>query len=541
MANSIVQVNVSQQLAPAPLTLQQTGAFVSVGGTSNLPGSLTLLTSASALTSLLTAPISVSSITQTGGLATATVNQTTATGGTYNATTGLVSLTLAASAGLAPGAAVTVAGAAGSGSFADIDGNWQAAAGTGGTTLNFFVAPGLTMTIASASNVQPNLGATSDTYNVNITGAFQSGYNGTFLATVASATTFTFAVPIGTVSPATGSPTYTQAGVSELLQMVTTFFAQGIGVAPYVLELGPLEPAAAITALNTWITSNPGIVYIWLVPRVFSSQSSYLTFVANYESTTAKVYFFTTMTNSNYTSFTNLMKSVVGMVEAPGASLVEFSLASAMYVALNQKPSNTNKVTPFAFAYITGVTPYPLPGNGPTLAAFKAANVNYVGTGAEGGINKAIILWGTTMDGQDFLKYWYSVDWVQLNVDQAISNAIINGSNNPVNPLFYDQQGISVLQGVAASTMNSGITFGMVLGNVTQTELDGPDLAAALNAGTYANQTVVNAVPFIVYATDNPSDYPAGIYKGFTIVYTPLLGFKQIIFNVIVTDFVVNP
>jgi hypothetical protein len=36
---------------------------------------------------------------------------------------------------------------------------------------------------------------------------------------------------------------------------------------------------------------------------------------------------------------------------------------------------------------------------------------------------------------------------------------------------------------------------------------------------------------------ENPNDYPAGIYRGFSIAYTPLRGFTQIIINVTVSSF----
>src|ERR1044072_3831322 len=50
---SIVQVNVSVITAPTPSTLQQTGAFISCGGTTRSTNSLTLITQVSDLTAIL--------------------------------------------------------------------------------------------------------------------------------------------------------------------------------------------------------------------------------------------------------------------------------------------------------------------------------------------------------------------------------------------------------------------------------------------------------------------------------------------------------
>jgi hypothetical protein len=215
-------------------------------------------------------------------------------------------------------------------------------------------------------------------------------------------------------------------------------------------------------------------------------------------------------TLANYSSWTG-KKSAVVMVEDVNAPMTECSAAAMLWNALNYNPSDTNKVAPMAFQYVVGVTPFS--GNQTVQQTLKTANVNYIGTGAEGGISNTLILWGVTADGRDY-TYWYSVDWVQININLSLSNAIINGSNNPINPLYYNQAGINTLQKVAQGTMNSGVAFGLVLPPVT-----------------------VQAVSFSTYVTNNPSDYSIGKYAGLSVTYTPARGFTQIIFNVNVSDF----
>jgi hypothetical protein len=207
------------------------------------------------------------------------------------------------------------------------------------------------------------------------------------------------------------------------------------------------------------------------------------------------------------------MKCAVTLIEAPAAPGTEFSMAALFWVTLNYNPSPINLVTPTAFSFVVGVTPYPTAGNAALRATLKAAFVNLIVQAAEGGISNTAIFWGTTQDGHDF-TYWYSVDWVQINIDLNLSNEIINGSNNPQNPLYYDQNGINRLQAKAQATMNSGVAFGLVLPPVT-----------------------VTAVPFATYVRDNPGDYPAGVYNGLAVTYTPQRGFTNITFNVDVTGF----
>jgi hypothetical protein len=432
MANNIVQVNVSQTIAPAPSTLQRTGAFLSVGGTTLDQGVSALITQESELTALLRPAAAISSAT-------------------YGS---LISYTCTAPHGIPIGNVVSI------------------------TTAGF--SP--------------------------------SGYNGTFDATATTSTVFT---RVSTNPGAmTVAGTWIPAFVAELASMADTFFAQGSAASVYVLELGLSNAATAVAYLDTWISaSTPQIYYAYLCPRQFTDNAAFLALMADFEATTAMTYFYTTATLANYTGLTVLMKCVVAMIESPDAPSSEFSLAAAFYALLNTNPSTTNKVAPFSFRYLFGVTAYPLLGNGALFATLKAARINWVGTGAEGGITNTVLMWGTTRDGRD-ISYWYSVDWVQINVALDLANEIINGSNNAINPLYYNQDGINRLQARSQATMNRGISYGLVLAPVT-----------------------VAAVPFPTYVLNNPSDYPIGKYAGLSVSYTPARGFIEIIFNVNVTDF----
>ena len=370
-------------------------------------------------------------------------------------------------------------------------------------------------------------------FATTIAGNTPAGYNGTVMATVTGASTFTYPL---TTDPGTATVEGTFTISGELVSMANTFFAQGSQLGIYVLELGAGTVSTEVTALQTFITANPAVFYAYLIPRGWDANSSFLAFLAGYESTTSKTYFFITTTTANYADYTALMKCAVTLIEAPTIPVNEFSIASLIWVALHYNPSGTNRVTPYTFSFVYGVTAYPIFGNNALMAALKAANVNVIGTAAEGGLTNTMISWGTTMDGNDF-SYWYSVDWIQINLDLNIANAVINGSNNPTNPLYYNQQGINVLQDVAVATVQTAITDGMANGPVVRSSLDPTDFLVALDAGTFTGDNVVNAVPFLPYTLENPNDYAIGKYSGFTAVYIPSRGFKAIIFNVNVTDF----
>jgi len=398
-----------------------------------------------------------------------------------------------------------------------------------------------TTNLVTVTTAAPHGITIGDTVEVTLTGFVPAGYNGTVQATATTATAFTYPL---TTNPGTTTTVgvYTLEDVAELVQMNTTYWAQGRGNGVYVLELGPGNAADGIVALQAWIVANPGVFYSYLVPRPWGIEPTFFPFASNYTSDTAKTYFHLTTTlaywQANPTLFAATLKSVIVTIEAPSIPTTEFSAAAGFYVTLNLNPSSSNRVTQAAFSFLVGVTPYPVMGNSSLFVTLAAANINIVGTGAEGGISNTIWLYGTTLDGEDFNKYWFSIDNVQINLDLFTSNAVINGSNNRLAPLDYNQAGINTLQAVAVSTMKTEVGYGLALGSVIATQLSAADLAEALGNNTYSGQILVNAEPFSPYVQENPSDYTDRIYQGLTVVYTIQNGFREIVYNVNVANFV---
>ncbi len=455
VSTQIVQLQVTETIAPSPSTLQQTGVFVSQGGTTAAVNSLTLLTSSADLANVLAAPLSLSTLSWSGGVVTATTS----------------------------------------------------------------VVHGLT-------NAQ--------VYYLTIAGAVPTGYNGSYACTITGTTTFTYPL-VSNPGNETAPGTYVSATRNQLIQQNATFWGQGTNLAVYVLELGPGSVSAGVATLTTWLQNNLGTVYGILVPREWDGAAAFLGLIAQYTNTTSQLYFWVTTTNLTFSNYTT--KNVFALIEAPALPAVEFSLAAVFWVALHYVPSSTNQITQLAFSYVFGVTPYPAVGSTTLFTTWKAAGVNYISTAAEGGISNNMVVWGSVMSGQPY-NFWYSADWLEINIDLNMANAIINGSNDPQAPLYLNQQGINTLQAVGARTLTSAITFGLLLGTVVQSELDGPTYGAALAAGKFAGQAVLNAVPFVAYYTASPDDYGTGTYNGFACTVTPLRGFGSITFFINLTNIV---
>ena len=412
--------------------------------------------------------------------------------------------------------------------------------------LTPLLAPGLTLTglvwsngTVTATTQNPIAGLTSsETFTTTISGASPAAYNGTVVATVTGANTFTYALASNPGS-ATSFGTYTPGNQVELNQMATTLFAQGSTVGAYVLELGALDATGGANALSTWLTNNPGQFFSFLVPRNWDGNAAFLSLVNQYTSPTAMVYFFTTTTTGTYTDYSASQKCVFAGVEAPTVSATgsEFTMAADFRNSLAYNPSSTNLMTPFGNSYVFGVTAYPAKGNNSLLTTLSNANINYVATGAEGGQPSTTLIWkGNTLDGNDF-TYWFSVAWIQIFGQQSLALAVENGSNNPLAPLWYDQAGINTLQDVLATTVTNAVSFKLASGGITKTALDPTTFAQNFQNGLYAGQNVVNAVPWVTYTQQNQANWKAGIY-GLGLVYLPSRPFKQILLNITVSNLV---
>jgi hypothetical protein len=370
-----------------------------------------------------------------------------------------------------------------------------------------------------------------DVFTTTIAGVTPAGYNGLVRATVTGANTLTYAL-LSNPGAQTVAGTYTVPGVGELVAQMNTFYAQGSQQSVYVLELGAGDQTTGPAALGTWDATNPDIFYSYLVPKGWDASAGLTALMASYQALNAQKYFFITSKVSTYAAaYSALQKCGYVLIEAPGTPLTEFSCAAPFQRSLAYAPSTTNRMTQFRYAFLFGVTPYPTFSNGTLLTTLQNAKVNVIGTGAEGGISTAVNWWGTMLDGNDF-SVWYEIDWIQLQCDQAVANAVINGSNDPLNPLYYNQPGINQLQDVTVQTVQNAITFGLANGTSARAAMDGPVFSNALATGQFLDQDVVNAVPFITYIQENPANYEAGLYGGLSVVFIPQKGFSKVIFNI---------
>jgi hypothetical protein len=93
---------------------------------------------------------------------------------------------------------------------------------------------------------------------------------------------------------------------NEIIEMNTTFWAQGTTRAVYVLELGDVSVAAAVAALADFIDEDISLgntyqkFFSYLVPREWDGETTFKTLTGLYTSPASLVYFFVTTTIATY-------------------------------------------------------------------------------------------------------------------------------------------------------------------------------------------------------------------------------------------------
>lgn len=553
---NIVTVLISQQVAPAPETLQQTGAILSQGATTLSPLNYLMVTQPSDIAPYLTGALQLVSLVWSGGVVTATAAQPhgmaagdsqylTISGATPSGFNGSFLCNPTTSTQFTypllvnPGAA-TVPGYWSPEAVGELSSQVASYFGQNGVVATFVLELG-------PGSVADGVAALSQYIAQNPNSAYTAGAQGFFYSYLVSRTWDGNAAFLsflqGFQSP--GARTY-----FNVTMTLSTYQQYTNGLFKDVIALIESPATTAYPGQNisniSWSATDGGIVTVafptahgvapgtWfqLVGNVPNGYNGYWQALPG--SAAGTLYYALAVSPGTVTTPGSLVAS---RTVNSGVGANEFSIAAPWRTALNWQPASNFRVPPYNYSYLYGVTPFPQRNNNSLLTTLRQAFVNVVATASEGGSSNTILNPGKTMDGKAF-NYWYATDWVAINLDLALAAAVINGSNNPLAPLYYNQDGIDYLQGIAAGVLSSAVTFGLGAGAVVLTTLTGPAFANALQRGTYAGQIVINAVPFFPYLQSAPDDYANQVYKGFGCQFIPQLGFDAIVFSLVVTDFV---
>jgi hypothetical protein len=547
MVNPIVTVNVSLTQPPAPNNLQKTGAIISQGGTTLGVQSYQLITEPDDLTPYLAAPLALSSLSWSSAYG------------------GQVTATAASAHGIAVGQAfiTTIAGAVPSA----YNGTYRCIA----TTTTAF-----TYYLASNPGSETTPGTYTPRNSAELVAAVASYFG-------QGKTQSVYVLELGAGEPATGisnlsafiaaQPTQkfyaylvprNWDGVSSFLTLVAlyentnsqTYFFTTTNPQNYALYTSTMKSvipfieapfygrwSTNVITAGSWsggsatltTTSAHGVYPGQFFQISGVSPSGYNgRFMALPGTTGSTLVYAVASDPGAYVSGGTLVQSLYASAGVPATS---FDLATYFQIVLSQSPNGTTRVPPFAFNFLYGVTQFPVQGNASFLTQLTAANISYVASAGQGGLSQNMLFKGHSADGKPF-NYWYAIDWLSINLVLDLTNAVINGSNNKSNPLYYNQDGINRLEQVAFGTCSRSIQFGLFLGTPKQYGYSQDEFNQRYNDDEFTAQLAINAVPFTTYTTLNPDDYPQGLYGGLSAIAIPQNGFEEIIFNVTATQFI---
>jgi hypothetical protein len=441
VTQQIVQENVQVTPAPAPSILQQSGALVSVGGTTITTGDTQFFSGPAAALAVLS------------------------DAGNFAELTNQINTYFAQNSG-SPNVGISI-----------LELGVQSPVSAGITALEAFIN-GTEQQQFYGYAVPFTWDGLSGVISVTVTDG-GTGYTGS--------PTVAFSAPGGSGTTATG----TVVAVGGVITGVTiTNPGTGYTAAPTLTFTGSGTDAAATATIGSPLNA----------------------MAANFSSNTSKTYFVVKTTSTTISAYAPTTKSIIAWVDSPTAASTESGAAAMLYNLIAQNPSAAMPAGPVAYRFLFGITPWPQTvANQAAITTILTAFGNIALTGAEGQISNAIIFKGTVMSGAQIMQ-WYGLDWFQIQCKISLAAGVIAGSNtNP--PLIYSQGGINTLETGLQTEVTDGISFQLL------------------------QSASISAVPFATFIADNPSDFPAGIYSGFSATAVSQSGFLTITFDIDAVQF----
>lgn len=335
---------------------------------------------------------------------------------------------------------------------------------------------------------------------------------------------------IQNVSPTTLSSILKEtdpATATEFSKSIQGYFNYSGNRSVNVLELGQVSETTTLqtqaTQIDTIIKSGLHRSYMYLIPTSFYIENSpIVSIMQEYTKETSAQYFMISTTadvttDAVATQFKNL-KSCFLVYDNSDTSQ-NINLAGSILGILASSKfdiSGNNKASPLNFKILQGFKFNPI--NRVLLNKLTQYPANFIFNE----VGYATIGNGRYTNG-DAWDYWYQWDLTQLALQQKITQLLINGVNNPVNVIRFDQQGIDIINASVKSTLSEYIQLGCI-----------NTYAMALNP---ANNTLVglnniNTIDFNTYISQYPDKYQNEIYDGISFYVLINRYIRQCILNI---------
>lgn len=261
----------------------------------------------------------------------------------------------------------------------------------------------------------------------------------------------------------------------------------------------------AVKVLSDFVASGELRVYEWACPTSFYDNTDFIALVKSYSGITAGQYFSLELpegTNpSTDETFALYIQSKSFAPVYP--SLVEGESSNGAIVGIKAgnlyNLSVSNPLSLLQWKTVYGITPRDRLSNS-LVDALNENGCSWIGSLN----NNTVVLGGMVADGQNWESY-FALDTFIFRLTVDIASMMIQASNNPLQSISFNQNGINIIKNKLVAISNTMLSFGVLdnFGSDYDTNTN-----AILNTGEWS------AIDFAAYKANQYQDWKDGIYNG---------------------------
>ena len=261
----------------------------------------------------------------------------------------------------------------------------------------------------------------------------------------------------------------------------------------------------AVKVLSDFVASGELRVYEWACPTSFYDNTDFIALVKSYSGITAGQYFSLELPEgtdpSTDETFALYIQSKSFAPVYP--SLVEGESSNGAIVGIKAgnlyNLSVSNPLSLLQWKTVYGITPRDRLSNS-LVDALNESGCSWIGSLN----NNTVVLGGMVADGQNWESY-FALDTFIFRLTVDIASMMIQASNNPLQSISFNQNGINIIKNKLVAISNTMLSFGVLdnFGSDYDTNTN-----AILNTGEWA------AIDFATYKANQYEDWKNGIYNG---------------------------
>lgn len=261
----------------------------------------------------------------------------------------------------------------------------------------------------------------------------------------------------------------------------------------------------AVKVLSDFVASGELRVYEWACPTSFYDNTDFIALVKSYSGITAGQYFSLELPEgtdpSTDETFALYIQSKSFAPVYP--SLVEGESSNGAIVGIKAgnlyNLSVSNPLSLLQWKTVYGITPRDRLSNS-LINALNENGCSWIGSLN----NNIVVLGGMVADGQNWESY-FALDTFIFRLTVDIASMMIQASNNPLQSISFNQNGINIIKNKLVAISNTMLSFGVLdnFGSDYDTNTN-----AILNTGEWS------AIDFATYKANQYEDWKNGIYNG---------------------------